>query len=144
MRTTSDNFEKTVFFTYPCTFDKCKASSEYYVAMHFLSYLHNERAIRSTFWAVVPSPLPSSPAAISVDTESKIAQLPSWDFKLFPCDQLFHAYRKSDSFQSFWKTLSFKWLEFSKWMWMSCYLRNSESWLWTETQNIHWQQNLSY
>ena len=40
--------------------------------------------------------------------------------------------------------LTLKFFGFSNWMWICCYLKNSECWWWTKTPNNCWWQDLSW
>lgn len=90
-----------------------------------------------------PLPYPPRTGAITVHRESKTTRLITGP-ELFPWDQIFPCFWEIWFISAFLKKscLSNCW-DFSKGIWMSCYLKNSESWLFTETQNIHCWQHLS-
>ena len=44
----------------------------------------------------------------------------------------------------FFIKLTLKFFGFSNWMWICCYLKNSECWWWTKTPNNCWWQDLSW
>ena len=79
-----------------------------------------------------------------------------WTLNSFHVTNSFLACRKSNSSETSSKTyfiiiiffffikLTLKFFGFSNWMWICCYLKNSECWWWTKTPNNCWWQDLSW